>query len=286
MAALLALLSSLSWGTADFMGGLAARRAGSIRVLAVSYPAGGVLITAAALFLVPGQLSVETWWIGVVAGAVGAIAMGLLYAALARGQMGIVSPITAVLSGAVPVVVGLARGETLSALAVGGILVAGIAVVLVSRESGPHRKTPTSAIVLAVSSGLAIGIYLSVLGTAADDSGIWVATIGRWISSALVILVLVVVLRRAAGRLRGPSRPVGAFPWNLALAAGALDASANAIFQLAAQRGLLAIVAVIGSLYPAATVVLARYLLHERLSRVQMVGVVLALAAAGALAIG
>lgn len=283
MAAFLALLSSLSWGTADFMGGLAARRAGSLRVLAVSYPAGGVLITAAALFLVPGELSIETLWIGVLAGAVGAVAMGLLYAALARGQMGIVSPITAVLSGAVPVAVGLFRGESLSVVATGGIIVAALAVVLVSRESGPHRRTPTSAIVLAVSSGLAIGIYLSVLGTAADDSGIWVATIGRWISSALVLAALIVVVRRAIEN-SGVAR--GAFPWNLALAAGALDASANAIFQLAAQRGLLAIVAVIGSLYPAATVVLARYLLHERLSRVQLSGVVLALAAAAALAVG
>lgn len=283
MAALLALLSSLSWGTADFMGGLASRRAGSLRVLAVSYPAGGVLITLAALVLLPGRLSVTTLWTAVAAGAVGAVAMGLLYAALSRGQMGIVSPITAVLSGAVPVGVGLVMGETLSALAITGVIVAAVAVILVSRESGPHRRTPASAIVLAIASGLAIGIYLSVLGTAPADSGIWVATIGRWVSSLLVVLALVVSMRRAVGSFVGAP---GAFPWGLALAAGALDAAANAIFQLAAQRGLLAIVAVIGSLYPAATVVLARYLLHERLSKVQLSGVLLALFAAAALAVG
>lgn len=280
MAALLALLSSLAWGTSDFMGGLAARRVGAIRVLAVSYPAGAVLITTLALVVIPGQWSWTTVGVGVIAGSVGAVAIGLLYAALARGQMGIVSPITAVLSGAVPVVVGIALGESLSALALVGVLVAGLAVVLVSRESGPHRRTPVRAVVLAIGSGMAIGVYLSVLGTAPADSGIWVATMGRWFSTVFVVGILLVLLLRRGGsstEVRGP------FPWSLALAAGALDALANAVFQLAAQRGLLAIVAVIGSLYPAATVVLARVLLKETLSRIQLLGVVLALAAASTL---
>jgi drug/metabolite transporter (DMT)-like permease len=279
MAVLLALFSSLSWGTADFLGGLASRRVGSLRVLSVSYPAGGVLITLLALLFVPGVLSGDAVVVGIASGVVGAIGMGLLYAALSRGQMGIVSPITAVLSGAIPVVVGVLLGETLSTLAFAGIVTAGLAVILVSRESGPHKKTPTHAIVLAVASGMAIGGYLSILGTAPEDSGIWVATVGRWFSSVLVIGALVATVLRT----RGSSS--AAFPWGLALAAGALDALANAVFQLAAQRGLLAIVAVIGSLYPAATVVLARYLLHERLSRIQVVGVLLALSAAGVLAL-
>ena len=283
MAAVLALLSSLSWGTADFLGGLAARRVGTVRVLSASYPAGAVLITTVAVVLIPGEMSSGALLTGVVAGAVGLLAIGLLYAALSRGQMGVVSPITAVLSGAVPVVVGLALGEVIGLLAAIGIALAGVAVILVSRESGPHRHTPARAVVLAVSSGLAIGVYLSILGTAPVDSGIWVAAIGRWVSSVLILVALAVVLSRArhsssASRVR--------YPWNLALAAGGLDALANAIFQLAAQRGSLAIVAVIGSLYPAATVVLARYLLHERLSRLQLGGVGMALVAAAILALG
>lgn len=280
MAALLALLSSLSWGTSDFMGGLAARRVGAVRVLAVSYPAGAVLITVLALVVIPGELSWDSVAIGLVAGSVGALAIGLLYAALARGQMGIVSPVTAVLSGAVPVVVGIALGESLSGLALGGVLVAGVAVVLVSRESGPHRRTPAHAVLLAMASGLAIGVYLSVIGTAPLDSGIWVATIGRWFSTVLMLTIALVLIVRS-----GSDRSKVRFPWGLALAAGSLDALANAIFQLAAQRGLLAIVAVIGSLYPAATVILARVLLKETLSRIQLVGVVLALTAAATLAL-
>lgn len=280
MAAILALLSSLAWGTSDFLGGLAARRVGAIRVLAVSYPAGAVLITVLAWVVIPGEWSWATVGIGAIAGIVGAVAIGLLYAALARGQMGIISPITAVLSGAVPVAVGLALGESLSAVALAGVLVAGIAVVLVSRETGPHRATPKGAIALAVGSGLAIGMYLSVIGTAPADSGIWVATMGRWFSTILVVGILVGIVQRTRGASHAGRPP---FPWVLALAAGALDALANAVFQLAAQRGLLAIVAVIGSLYPAATVLLARVLLKETLSRVQLVGVVLALTAAAAL---
>ncbi len=279
MAVLFALISSLSWGTADFLGGLASRRVGSLRVLSVSYPAGGVLITILALLVVPGVLSSESVWVGVTSGAVGAVGMGLLYTALAQGQMGIVSPITAVLSGAVPVLVGVIRGESLSSIAIAGILAAGLAVILVSREIGPHKKTPPRAIAIAIASGLAIGAYLSVLGSAPDDSGIWVATIGRWFSSILVVIALIIWLVRTGARWSS----AGSFPWGLTMAAGGLDALANAVFQLAAQRGLLAIVAVIGSLYPTATLLLARFLLHERISRVQLIGVVLALAAAATL---
>lgn len=282
MAALLALLSSLSWGTSDFMGGLAARRVGAVRVLAVSYPAGAVLITFLALVIIPGRWSWSTVSIGLVAGSVGALAIGLLYAALSRGQMGIISPITAVLSGAVPVAVGVVSGESLSPAVLAGVAVAGVAVVLVSRESGPHRRTPIRAVGLAVGSGLAIGMYLSVIGTAPADSGIWVATMGRWVSTFLVLAILAILMKRASP---SPTNNRSAFPWNLALAAGALDALANAVFQLAAQRGLLAIVAVIGSLYPAATVILARLLLKETMSRIQLVGVVLALFAASVLAL-
>lgn len=278
MASLLALLSSLSWGTSDFLGGLASRRVGAIRVLSVSYPAGAALITVLAWLVIPGRLTWSLVATAAVVGSVGAVAIGLLYAALARGQMGIISPITAVLSGAVPVVVGLAIGEALSTLAFAGVVIAGIAVILVSREPGPHRRTPVSAVVLAVASGLAIGAYLSVLGTAPDDSGIWVAAIGRWFSTVIVVAILIGMI----GRGRGMS---ARYPWILALSAGALDALANAIFQLAAQRGLLAIVAVIGSLYPAATVILARIFLKETLSRIQLTGVVLALLAASALAL-
>lgn len=282
MAALLALLSSLSWGTSDFIGGLAARRVGSVRVLAVSYPAGAVLITFLALVIIPGELTWTTVWIGLIAGAVGALAIGLLYAALSRGQMGIVSPITAVLSGAVPVVVGVVLGETLSVLVLAGVAVAGVAVVLVSRESGPHRRTPIRAVLLAIASGAAIGVYLSVIGTAPIDSGIWVATIGRWFSTILMLVILGILIHRSRGH---QTKERLAFPWHLALAAGVLDALANAIFQLAAQRGLLAIVAVIGSLYPAATVILARVLLKETMSRIQLAGVILALLAASTLAV-
>lgn len=277
MAALLALISSLSWGVADFLGGLASRRAGPVQVLAVSYPAGAVLLTLIALFVVQGNLTAAVIPYAIVAGTIGALAIGLLYAALTRGPMGVVSPITAVMSGAVPVIAGLLRGESLGTLAIIGMVLAVAAVVLVSRESGhAHERTPLSALVLAIASGTAIGLYLTAIGLAPQDSGVWVATIGRWVSTVVMVLTLVIVVR---------SFTRSRFPWMLVIVSGALDACANGIFQLASQRGLLAIVAVIGSLYPAATVVLARVFLHERLNRLQITGVVAALVAAASLAL-
>jgi drug/metabolite transporter (DMT)-like permease len=276
VAALLALISSLSWGVSDFFGGLAARRAGAAQVLAVSYPAGALVITFLALVVVPGTLSTDLIGISVLAGVVGTIAIALLYAALVRGQMGVVSPVTAVMSGAVPVIVGLFRGEQPSPFAFTGMGLAVFAVVLVSRESAQHYgRTPLTAIGLAIASGFAIGTYLTIIGLAPADSGVWVASMGRWVSTIIMISFVVIVVR---------SFDKTTFPWKLAIITGVLDSAANGLFQLASQRGLLSVVAVLGSLYPVATVVLARVVIKERMNRIQGVGVILALSAATLLA--
>jgi len=245
-----------------------------MQVLVIAYPVGAVVLTAVAIFIVPGELSSETFTIGVLAGAIGATAIGCLYVALKRGPMGIVSPITAVMSAAIPVFSGLLNGETLSPLAVIGMIAAAMAVILVSQEVNAHQKVAFSTIAISLISGTLIGTYLTLIGTSSDDSGIWTATIARWFSSLLVLGVVLITVRKFER---------GNYPWALVIISGVLDAGANGIFQIASQNGKLAIVAVLGSLYPATTALLARFILHERLHKIQITGVVLALAAALAL---
>ena len=274
MGAALALLSSLTWGVADFMGGIASRKRSVLQVLVIAYPVGAVVLTFFAIFVVPGELSRETFTIGAIAGAIGATAIGCLYVALKRGPMGIVSPITAVMSAAIPVFFGLLNGERLNLLAVIGMITAAIAVILVSQEVNAHQKIAFSTIAISLTSGSLIGTYLTLIGTSSDDSGIWTATIARWFSSILVLAAVLATVRKFER---------SSYPWLLVIISGILDAAANGIFQIATQNGMLAIVAVLGSLYPATTALLARFILHERLHKIQITGVVLALAAAVAL---
>ena len=274
MGAALALLSSLTWGVADFMGGIASRKRSVLQVLVIAYPVGAVVLTFFAIFVVPGELSRETFTIGAIAGAIGATAIGCLYVALKRGPMGIVSPITAVMSAAIPVFFGLLNGERLNLLAVIGMITAAIAVILVSQEVNTHQKIAFSTIAISLTSGSLIGTYLTLIGTSSDDSGIWTATIARWFSSILVLGAVLATVRKFER---------SSYPWLLVIISGVLDAAANGIFQIATQNGMLAIVAVLGSLYPATTALLARFILHERLHKIQITGVVLALAAAVAL---
>lgn len=275
MGVVLALISATAWGVADYIGGIASRKAGATPVLVAAYPAGAVILSVFA-FVVPGEFSARVLVWGIAAGGIGVVAIALLYVALSRGPMGVVSPITAVISGAIPVAVGLLRGERLTLPSILGILLAAIAVTLVSRQGGEHAAARPSTIWLSLASGACIGLYLSALGTAPADSGIWAATIARWTSTLVIAVVVFAVARNFARRQ---------FPWLLAVGCGLIDASANGIFQLAAQQGQLSIVAVLGSLYPATTALLAGVLLHERLSRLQRVGVVLALTAAALLAL-
>ena len=280
MAPLLALISSLTWGLADFLGGLASRRTRIVRVLPISYLSGAIVVTFFSIFLIPGELNRDSYLYGFFAAFLGVPAIALLYVALSRGPMGIVSPITALMAGFVPVITGLLRGNSVSAVGYFGMALAALSVILVSQEqkSDKAQRITLSTLLICVASGTLIGSYLTVLGLAPSNQGIWTSTIARWFGFLFVGAFF--LFRLKAISKDENSQP---FPWTLAIVAGIFDASANGIYQIATQKGVLAIVAVLASLYPAATAVLARYVLHERLRVIQNIGVVLALAAAACL---
>ncbi len=268
------------WGVSDFLGGLTSRRLDALRVATLSVPLGVVPLTLLA-FLIPGTISTGVLWVGLGAGIAGVGGILLLYMVLAAGPMGVVSPLTAVVSAVVPVAVGLLLGERPSIWAYLGMVLAVAAIVMVSLEpdrddDAAHRSIRPRTLVLAVACGLLIGAYMSLIGTAPDGSGVWPVLLSRIVSAVLVVGYACARMRRSAflGAALVP-----------AIGIGTLDAVANAVFRLAAQSGMLAVVSVLAALYPAATVLLARFYLHERLRPLQQVGMLTALGAAGLLAL-
>jgi drug/metabolite transporter (DMT)-like permease len=270
MAVFLAVLTALSYGVGDFSGGLAARRTSPLTVTATAHGIGLVGIALLALLVGATEVRTADLVLGGAAGAFGCIGVVLLYNGLAVGTMAVVSPVSAVIAAVVPVVGGLVAGERPGPAAVGGIAIALVAIVLVSR-SGPMGRPDRTSLLFAVGSGLGFGIFFLTLSGVHEDAGLWPLVVGRIVSLALAAGVAVsrglpVIAPRPALRL--------------ALAAGIFDVLANVTFLLATQRGLVSIVGVIASLYPAATVLLAMAIEDERLSATQGVGL---LAAAGAL---
>jgi drug/metabolite transporter (DMT)-like permease len=276
-ALLLGLASSLAYGSADFLGGLAARGAHVLRVIVVAAPVSLLvellLWPAAGARFAPGAI---TW--GAASGVASAASFALLYRTLAIGPMSVLSPVTALVSAALPVGVGLVGGEHLSGVAMGGMALALAAVVVVSGGTDARGLRPSRpALALAFGAGAAIALQLVCLDRAPDDSGVAPLLVGRAVSSA-VVLAAALALRSRLGETR-PSGPGSA-------GAGALDSLANFAFLLAVREGELAVVAVITALYPAATVLLARALLAERIGRAQLAGLGLAAVAVGLLAVG
>lgn len=280
MAALLALVSALCYGVSDFSGGLAARRVPATAVVLVSN-AFSLLLAVLAVALLPGSAyrADDVAW-GAAAGAVGLLGVVLLYRGLAIGPMSVVAPLTAVLSAVVPVVVGVARGERPGALAVAGVALALPAMVLIGRESRASHGARLShgALISALSAGISFGGFYVLLAQTGPNGGAW-PLVGQRAASVVILLGLVAVaaMRRAATSARGVLR--------LAVIAGLTDFAANLAYVLATHRGLLALVAVISSLYPATTLVLARGLLKERLARQQTAGLLLAAAAVALIAV-
>ncbi|MFC9535264.1 EamA family transporter [Streptomyces sp. NPDC056975] len=276
IALLLALGSSLAYGCADFLGGLGARKAHVLRTVMVAAPAS----LAVELMLWPvlgASFSPGAVGWGAASGVASAVAFALLYKTLAIGPMNVLSPVTALVSAALPVSVGLMQGERLGTAGLLGLPLALIAVVLVSAGHGAGSSRPSrTALLLAFGAGSAIALQLVFLHQTPADSGVAPLIVGRAVSTAVTLT--------AAGAMRrrlGSEKPAYA----MSAAAGVLDSVANLLFLIAVRSGDLTVVAVITALYPVGTVLLARSVLAERIHRGQLVGLGTAAVAVSLLAL-
>jgi drug/metabolite transporter (DMT)-like permease len=271
----LALASSLMWGSADFLGGLRSRRRPAVAVVAGSQAFGLVAIALVAV-ATAGERAGSGWVLWALAsGVVGTSALVCFYAALSIGTMGVVSPIAA-LGAVVPVLIGVVAGERPSQVTVGGLLLALVGAVA---ASGPELRGGAGAkpVLLASLAGAGFGLALVAIERGSRVDAVMTLTGMRLTSVG--VFVVVAVVAGSIGGLRGGDAP--------ALAViGIGDVGANLLFALASQRGFLSITAVLGSLYPVVTVLLARAVLHERLTRVQVIGVSAALLGVALVALG
>lgn len=266
MAAFLALLSSLSWGSADFLGGIASKRLPSLIVVGLSQAAG--LVLAVFLALVTGEWTSPLGYLpwAVLASLCGATGLIAFYRALATGTMGVVAPISG-MAGVVPLIVGFLAGERFTPLAAAGAIAIGVGVLL---ASGPelNDRAGVAPVVLAIFAALMFGIALVAIAEGAAYSPVMTMVGMRTVSVLLLGTVSVIMLARTAAH-RNAARSLVL----VIIGSGVLDVSANLAFGYASQAGALVIVAVLGSLYPVATAVLAAMFLHERLRPVQYAGV-------------
>jgi drug/metabolite transporter (DMT)-like permease len=275
MGILLALAAAVLYGSSDFGGGLASRRLGSLRVAVVGSAAATVLAWAT-LILVGGpgpSLRAVAW--GLAAGLAGGAGTLVLYRGLARGQMSVVGPLSAVGAAIVPVAAGVALGERPSLLSVAGVLVALPAIVLAA-ASGSVRGKLGAGLLDGLAAGLAFGILFIGLAQAGRNAGLWPVASEQ--TGALLITLAVAVKTREP--LRIPLRAAG-----LPVLAGASGMAATLAYFYATHFSMLAIAAVLVSLYPGVTVLFARTLLHERFTPAQRAGLGLCALAIAAIAL-
>lgn len=275
MALLLALGAGMSFGTADFVGGLAARRTPAATVTLLSQVV-GLAVLAGVLGFLPGRPSAAALGIGALAGIAGSLGLVAYLRALAAGPMGLVAPLTSVAGVAVPVVAGLLAGERLSAVATAGVVLGLVAIGIVAGGGGRTRAAGTAGPALAVVGGLAVGTFFVLLDHTPDGSGLWplvgarlasLSMLGGWALATRATLPARVELRLIA-------------------LSGGLDMVANVSFLLATRAAPLTLASLLTSMSPVVIVLLARQVLAERLHRNQVAAVGLALLAVAAITVG
>ncbi len=276
MAYLLALCSAVLYGTADFLGGLASQRTHALAVVVRSQCIALVLLVLMLPVLPEATATRSDLVWGGVAGLAVSVALPLLYQALAVGRMAVVAPTTAVCAVMIPVVTDLWRGEQLTLVTILGFGLAIVAIVLVGQQEAEaaSEPAPTRAIPpgvgLALASGVAIGLFFLALAETDARAGMW---------PLLAVRVVAVLVLGAAALVSGRPLRMAAPVGRMAMATGAFDVAASALYLLATRYGPLSIAVTLSSLYPASTVILARGVLGERLNGLQVTGVACALLA-------
>jgi drug/metabolite transporter (DMT)-like permease len=266
----LAIASAAFYGAADFIGGLTSRRTHISAVVVFSGLAGLAVLAVLIPLMPPNSPTVPDLAWGAAAGLAGGIGLGLLYRALAIGTMSVIAPTTAVCGVSIPVVAGIVLGERPSPLTAAGMVLALVAIVLVSQEKRTDGQGSSRGLVPALLSGVAIGVFYLVLAETSPNAGLWPLLSSRVTSVALFTTAAI------AGRHTW--RMTTRVGW-LVVTCGVLDMIANALYLIASRSGPLSVVVTLTSLYPASTVILARAVLHERLSAWQVTGVLCALVA-------
>jgi drug/metabolite transporter (DMT)-like permease len=275
MPVILALLSSLVWGLADFLGGTLSKKRKAVAVIGGSQSFGLLFVALLAIGLQAWTWNQSVWINGAIAGAMGLLGLVGFYTALATGQMGIVAPISS-LSAVVPVTIGLVQGERPSAMQLTGIVVALIGVIL---ASGPelNGKVDPRPVFLAFFAAVTFGFCVYFMAKGARINPTMTVTAMRAVQVALV-LVLFLAIRNLGGLVKRDVPMLATI--------GASDAGANVLYTFAASLGLLSVVSVLGSLYPIVTVLLAWWIHKERLMRVQYIGIAITFTGVALLALG
>ncbi len=273
----ISLASAFSWGVSDFLGGLTSRRLPVLAVLAVSQPAGLVLIALVIVVFGADPIPADKLGIAALAGAASLGGLWAFYTAMAMGTVSVVAPIAS-LGVVVPVAVGLARGDAPAAIQLIGLVPAIAGVVILGYEEHPeHAGIARRSIILAIVAGLGFGIFFTGLDIASPDRPGW-AVLAVRIGGVITVAIAVLISRP---RLAAVSGSIAVL-----LTIGFFDVLATTLFAVASTKGVLPVIAVGGSMYPAFTIALAHGVLGERLARIQWAGVVLALVGVALIAAG
>jgi drug/metabolite transporter (DMT)-like permease len=260
------LASAASWGAGDFSGGFATKSGSVLGVLFVGYLISVFLLSICALWLgspLPNMISSTA---GALAGVAGLIGLAALYKGLAMGQMGVVAPLAAVTTAALPILFGMLLEGSPSGLHIIGFLIAFIAIWLLS-VSGKSQEFQGLQLALPIAAGLFLGLSLILIDQAAEQSVLWSLVVNR-IAGIAVLILLLLVFRKGQMPLKGT--------YPIVCLAAVFDTGGYTFYALAANSGRLDAAAVLAAMYPAATVMLARLLLKERLSGKQWIGVITA----------
>ena len=272
LAILFGLSSALTWGAADFCGGLASRRSKAYQVVLFGEAIGLAILLVVAFLSGEKPLPWTSWMMCTIAGSIGVIGLLLFFQSMVKGQMSVTAPVSALTAALLPVIVGSILDGFPGALTFAGFGLALVAIWFISQPDGGSKniRLRLADLSLPLIAGLSFGVYLILFDRGSQTNLFW-----PLVASRLAGVVTMTLYTLFTHQSFLPPRTL----WPLLVLNGILDITGNGLYILAGQAGRMDVAAVLVSLYPGSTVLLAGFILHERLNRAQVVGILAALAA-------